>query len=76
MFQNGMLIVCFRTVCSWYASERYVLGMFQNGLFLILPQLSALLVSVPLSYFADVLRRRKILSTVAVRKIFQSIGGL
>jgi len=50
--------------------------MFQNGMFLIIPQLAALSVSLPLSYLADVLRRRKILSTIAVRKIFQSIGVL
>lgn len=42
---------------------------------MILPQLAILVTNLPLAQLADVLRRKRVLSTVVTRKIYQSFCG-
>lgn len=61
------------TSASLYLKDVLRFDVKQNGLFMILPYLLVLFATTPLGFLADLIRRKKILSTTAVRKLFQTI---
>ena len=61
--------------CS-HRNDKQFSWRFQNGIFSALPYFGMLLVSLSGSCFADLIRKKRFLSTTATRKLFNSIGML
>ncbi|XP_033727747.1 sialin-like [Pecten maximus] len=64
------------TVLPTYMNKIQKFDITQDGLLLAIPNLVIVLTNVVGSWLADILRRRKILSTIAVRKLFSTISLL
>jgi hypothetical protein len=47
----------------------------QNGFFMMLPHIPVLFANLPFSYLTDVIRRKRILSTGAMRKLNQTVAA-